>query len=202
MKSGFQLEANDPPDVLPLPNNAGYAMVAPGQVVPAAPAPLASVHDQVANDWTNSKAIDRARAVAFQIEAKVEHGTALDQAMKESGVALPPPQPLAARRIQIANAQGQVPPPLKILFILGQGKSRVLPDPGGRGFFIIKVDKIIPGNALGQPALIGRMANELQQGFAEDYAREFVSAMREELGAKRNESAIQAMKTRLLSSGG
>lgn len=202
LKTGFEIEPNDPPEIVTLPNNQGYAMVSPGQVVSAAPAPLATVHDQVANDWINSKAMDRARTVAEQIEAKVEHGTDLAQAMKESGIALPPVQPLAARRIQIANAQGQIPAPMKMLFTLAQGKSRMMADPQGRGYFIVKVNKIIPGNALMQPALIGRMQTELQQGVSEDYAQEFLAAMRKELAAKRNESAIQAMKTRMLRSGG
>lgn len=202
LKTGFELEPNDPPEIVTLPNNQGYAMVSPGQVVPGAPAPLASVHNQVATDWIAGKALDRARAVAEQVEAKVEQGTPLDQAMKESGAQLPPVQPLAARRIQIANAQGQIPPPLKILFTLGQGKSRMFPDPQGRGYFIVKVDKIVPGNVMTQPALIGQMESELQQGVSEEYARQFLAAMRKDIGAKRNDSAVQALKTKLAGSGG
>lgn len=202
LKTGFQIAPNDPPEIVMLPNNEGYAMVSPGQVVPAAPAPLDKVKDQVANDWINAKAMDRAKAVATQVEAKVERGMPLAQAMKESGAPLPAVQPLAARRIQIASAQGQIPAPLKMLFTLGQGKSRMFPDPQGRGFFIVKVDKITPGNATLQPSLIGQMQSELSQGMSEDYAHEFLAAMRQELGEKRNESAIQAMKTRLATSGG
>jgi len=202
LKTGFELEPNDPPEIVTLPDNQGYAMVSPGQVDPAAPAPLATVHDQVANDWIASKATDRARAVAVQVEAKVEHGMPLDQAMKESGVPLPPVHPLAARRIQLANAQGQIPAPLKILFSLAQGKSRMFPDPEGRGFLIVKVDKIVPGNIMTQPALIGQMESELQQGISEEYARQFLAAMRKEMGVERNDAAIRAEKARLVSSGG
>ena len=202
LKTGFQVAPSDPPEIVTLPDNKGYAMVSPGQVVPAAPAPLASVHDQVANDWINAKAMDRARQVAAQIEAKVEHGIPLAQAMKESGAPLPPVQPLAARRIQIATAQGPVPPVLKMLFSLGEGKSRMFADPQGRGYFIVDVKKIVPGNAMLQPALIGQMQNQLQQGVSDDYAREFLTAIRKEVGTDRNESAIQAMKTRMVSSGG
>ncbi|MGE5563799.1 MAG: peptidyl-prolyl cis-trans isomerase [Bacillota bacterium] len=202
LKTGFELEPNDPPEIVTLPNNEGYALVSPGEVVNAAPAPLTAVHDQVANDWINAKALERARAVATQIEAKVERGTPLAQAVKESGAPLPPVQPLAMRRIQIASAQGQIPAPLKMLFSLGQGKSRMMADPQGRGFFVVKVNKIIPGNAMLQPALIGQMQSELQQGVAEDYARQFLAAMRKQLGAKRNEGAIQAMKARLANNGG
>jgi peptidyl-prolyl cis-trans isomerase D len=201
LKSGFDLESNDPPEVVTLANGKGYAMIAPGQIVAAAPAPLASVHDQVASDWIDSKALDRARQVAAQVESKVEHGTPLAQAMKESGVALPPTQPLGARRIQIAMAQSPVPAPIKMLFSLSNGKSRMFPDPQGRGYYIVKLNKIEPGNALLNPSLIGRMQTELQQGVSDDYAREFLAAMRQDIGAKRNESAVAAMKTRMSTGG-
>jgi peptidyl-prolyl cis-trans isomerase D len=202
LKTGFELAASDPPEIVTLPNDQGYAMVSPSEVVPAAPAPLAQVHDQVAKDWVNAMALDRAHAAATKIEAKVEHGTPLAQAMKESGANLPPVAPLSARRIQLAMAQGPVPAPLKTLFTLGEGKSRMSPDPQGQGYFIVKVKKITPGNALAQPALIGRMQNELQEAISDDYGREFLAAMRQELGAKRNESAIQGFKSRMLSGGG
>lgn len=202
LKTGFALEPNDPPDFATLPDDQGYAMVSPGQVVPAAPAPLASVQDQVAKDWIQQQATERARAVAAQVEAKVEHGSSLADAMKSAGTSLPPPQPLKARRIQIATAQGPVPEPLKVLFTLGPGKSRMFPDPGGRGFFIVKVDKIDPGNALLQPDLIGQMQNELQGALSDDYASEFSASLRNQLKAKRNESAIQGLKARMTNSGG
>ena len=202
LKTGFEVEANDPPEIVSLANDQGYAMVSPGQVIPAAPAPLATVHDQVANDWIDMKAMERARVAATQVEAKIEHGTSLAQAIKESGTPLPPVQPLSARRIQLATAQGPIPPGMKLLFSLAEGKSRMMPDPQGHGFFIVKVKKITPGNALLQPTLIGQMQNELQQGMSGDYAEEFLAAMRQELKTKRNETAIQAMKSRMVSSGG
>ena len=59
----------------------------------------------------------------------------------------PPVQPIAARRIQLANAQGRVPAPLRLLFTLTQGKGRMAPEPG-RGFYVVKVNKIVPDNAM------------------------------------------------------
>jgi peptidyl-prolyl cis-trans isomerase D len=202
LKTGFEIETNDPPEIVSLPDNQGYAMVSPAQVAAAAPAPLAQVRERVASDWIDSKAMERARTVATQIQAKVARGTPLAQAIKESGAPLPPVQPLATRRIQIATAQGPVPAPIRMLFTLAEGKSRMMPDPEGRGFFIVKVDKITPGNALLQPALIGRMQNELQQGVSQEYAQEFLAAMRKEAGVERNDSAIQALKSRMMRNGG
>jgi peptidyl-prolyl cis-trans isomerase D len=202
LKTGFEIAPNDPPEIVSLQGDKGYVLVSPGQVVPAAPAPLASIRDQVATDWTNDQAFQHARATATAIAAKAAKGMALDQAMKESGVALPPVHPLAARRIQMAQANGQVPAPLKLLFTLGQGKSQAVADPGGRGFYIVKVTKIVPGNATLQPGLIAQMRTELQEAVTEDYARQFINAVRADMKAKRNESAIQAEKARITSSGG
>ena len=122
--------------------------------------------------------------------------------MKESGVALPATRPIAARRIQIAEANGQIAPPMQALFSLAQGKSRAVADSQGRGFFVVKVNKITPGNALLQPGLVSRMQNELQDALSQDYAQEFVAAVRADVKAKRNEDAIKAEKARITQSGG
>lgn len=201
LKTSFEIAPNDPPEIVTLPNDQGYAMVSPGQVIAAAPAPLASVRDRVAKDWTINQATERARAAASQVEAKVVRGEALDQAMKEVNPALPV-RPIGARRIQLATSQTPVPEPMRVLFTLGEGKSKMFPDPQGRGFYIVKVDKIIPGNALLQPGLIGRTATELQDAISDEYARQFMADVRKDMNVKRNESAIQGMKARLTSSGG
>jgi peptidyl-prolyl cis-trans isomerase D len=78
----------------------------------------------------------------------------------------------------------------------------MLADPGGRGFYVVKTNSIVPGNALLQPGLINRMQSELQESVSQEYAQQFQAAVRAEMKAKRNESAIAAEKARLVSSGG
>jgi peptidyl-prolyl cis-trans isomerase D len=185
--------------VVTLPNGQGYALVSPAQVVPAAPAPLASIRQQVAADWINGQATERARAVAQAIAAKTARGVSLGDAVKQSGAAIPPAQPLAARRIQIAMASGQVPPALQMLFTVSQGKSRMVADPQRRAFYIVKVTKIVSGNALLQPALIAQMQNELQQAIGADYESQFMAAIRAEMKVKRNDAAIEAEKRQITS---
>jgi peptidyl-prolyl cis-trans isomerase D len=202
LKSGFDLAPSDPPDIVALASKTGYVMVSPAQVVPAAPAPLAKIHDQVAADWVNDQARQHAAAAAIGIAAKASGGMSLADAVKTAGIALPSVQPIAARRIQIAAQNGQVPAPLRLLFTLGQGKSRMAPDPGGRGFYVVKTNTIVPGNALLQPTLISRMQTELSQSVSEEYAQQFQAAVRAEMKARRNEAAIQAEKAQLISRGG
>ena len=88
----------------------------------------------------------------------------ITDAMKGVGVPFPPARPVNARRIQIATAQGPVSPVLKMLFTLSAGKSSLGALPEGGGFFVVKVGKITPGNAVAAPDLITQVQGELRPG--------------------------------------
>jgi peptidyl-prolyl cis-trans isomerase D len=198
VKTGFEMAANDPPEVVGLPDNAGYVVVSPAEIIAAAPPPLASIKARVAVDWIKSEGMKRAKAAADAIAAKAGRGVPLTQAIRESGVSLPPPAPVAARRMQIVTAENPVPPAVQALFLLGQGKARSVPAPNDRGFVVVKVDKIIPGNALLQPSLIARMQTDLQQATADAYAQQFVAAAGKYLEVERHPEAIAAAKKRIV----
>ncbi len=200
VKAGFDIAPSDEPEIATLANDGGFAIVSPNQVVQAAPAPLASIRDRVANDWIQSQAMLRAQKAAEQIAAKAGSGMSVADAVKQSGLNAPV-QPLSARRIQIAQSKGPVAPAIRTLFTLTAGKSRAVPDEQGRGFFVIKVDKITPGNALMQPGLIGGMSHELQRATEDEYARQFLAAIRANLKVKMNAAAITELKHRLLTGG-
>ena len=199
VKAGFEIAANDPPEIPALADKSGYVMVAPAEVVPAAPAPLASIRERVASDWVAGQAIVRAKAAATAIAAKASRGMSLAEAVKQGGVALPV-RPLTARRMQIAQANPEVMPALRVLFSQTAGKSRMVPDTQGRGFFIVKTSKVTPGSALLVPGLIAQMRNELQQSTGDDYARQFVSAIRKDINVRRNEDAIRTLKQQIFTS--
>ncbi len=201
LQSGFQMAPTDEPDLVTLPNNAGYAVVSPEQVVPPSPPPLATVRAQVATDWINDQAMQRARTAATQIAAKASGGMSLNEALKGVGVAIPDARPVSARRIQIATAQGPVSPALKMLFSLSVGQSQMAADPQDAGFFVIKVTKVTPGNALVAPNLITQVQSELGRSVTQDYAEEFQNAVKRQLKVKRNDSAIESFRARLATSG-
>jgi peptidyl-prolyl cis-trans isomerase D len=202
LQSGFQIAQNDEPEIVTLSNNAGYGVVSPADVVPAAPAPLAAIRAQVAADWINDQAVQRARAAATQIADKASAGMSVSDALKGLGIALPAPRPITARRIQIATSQGPVSPALRMLFTLPAGKGGTGAVPQGGGFFVVKVDKITPGNALIAPNLIAQVQAELGRAASQDYAEEFLAAIKRQLKVKRNNSAIESFRTRLITSGG
>jgi len=201
LKAGFEMAVDDDPEVVTLANDEGYALVDVENVVEAAPAPLAQIRDKVRDDWIQRKASDRARATAADIAAKVTRGMDIKQATAAAGVRLPPVQDMKARRLQISQANPNTAAPLKMLFTLLQGKSRMVADPQGRAFFVVKNNKIIPGNALSNPVLIAQTQAAFQETATEELGTQLMAAMKAEQGVKRNESAIASSKQRITGSG-
>ena len=201
LKAGFELAENEDPIIVTLADDAGYMLVAPARIVAAAPAPFGDVRDRVRGDWIARQASERARAAATAIAAKVAGNSSVADAVAQSGVKMPPVQQVASRRLELTQLGDQVPAPVQLLFSLGAGKSRMIADPQGRGFYIVKVNKIIPGNALSQPGLIGTVQRDFQEPLSQEYGQQFVNAMRSEVGVRRNDSAIAESRKRLTASG-
>ena len=201
VKTGFAMGADEDAEIVTLPNDAGYVVVAIDRIIESAPAPLAEIKDRVRADWIQRKASDRARAVASEIAAKVARGTDMAKAMDEAGIPLPPVQPMSARRIQVGQANADAAVPLRMLFTLTQGKSRLVADPKGRGFMIIKTNKIVPGNAMNNPMLIAQTQAEFQQSASNELGQQMLIAMKLDQGVKRNEEKIAAAKRRITGAG-
>jgi peptidyl-prolyl cis-trans isomerase D len=201
LQAGFGMEADSDPEVVTLPDEAGFALVAVDQVMEAAPAPLAQIKDQVREDWIQRKAADRARAIAANIAAKVAKGMTMEQAAAEAKAPIPPVQPITARRLQISQADPAAVAPLRMMFSLAQGKSRMVADPRGRGFFIVKTNRITPGDASTNPLLVGQTQAEFQRAVSDELGQQMVLAMKADQGVKRNDEAIAATKQRIIGSG-
>ena len=201
LKTGFAMGPDEDAEIVTLPDDGGYVVVAVDRVIESAPAPLAEIKARVREDWIQRKANDRARAIASEIAAKVARGTAIDKAMDEAGVPLPPVQPMSARRLQIGQANADAAVPLRMLFTLTQGKSRLVADPKGRGFMIIKTNKIVPGNAMNSPLLIAQTQTEFQQTASNELGQQMLAAMKADQGIKRNEEKITAAKRRITGAG-
>ena len=101
----------------------------------------------------------------------------------------------------MAQMGENVPSPVRMLFNLAAGKSRMVAAPNGQGFYIIRVTKIVPGNALNAPGLISRMQGEFGRYAGDEYGQEFLGAIQASLKVKRNDQAIAEARKRLLSSG-
>jgi peptidyl-prolyl cis-trans isomerase D len=202
LEGAFAVEPGEDPAVETIQDNQRYALVAVTRVVPAAVPPLASIRDRVKADLIVRRASERARAIASAIVARINGGTAPAQAFAQAQVKLPPVQTITATRREIARADAQVPPPMAMMFSLPRGKARLLPAPDGRGWFVVYLDRIVPGDASKEPGLIQAVRRQFEGIIGEEYARQFTTAIRDELKIERNDEALGKLKAELAGPGG
>ncbi|HEY0129909.1 MAG TPA: peptidyl-prolyl cis-trans isomerase, partial [Allosphingosinicella sp.] len=201
LEGAFAMEPGEDPAVETIQENQRYALIAVARAVPAAVPPLASIRDRVKADLIVRRASERARAVASSIVARINAGTPPSQAFASAQVKLPPVQTLTATRREIARANAQVPPPMAMMFSLPRGKARLLPAPDGRGWFVVYLDRIVPGDAGKEPALVQAVRNQFAAIIGEEYARQFTTAIRDDLKIERNEEALRKLKADLAGPG-
>jgi peptidyl-prolyl cis-trans isomerase D len=201
LQSAFEVEANAEPVVEAIAPNERYALVSVTNVVAAAAPPLAQIRERVKADLAARNAGERARAVAASIMSRINAGTPPAQAFAEAQIKLPAPEPVTAVRRDIARQGAQVPPALSMLFSMPRGKAKLIPAPNGAGWFVVYLEKIVPGNATGTPELIDAVKGQFAQVMGDEYARQFTAAMRAKVKVKRNEDGVKQLRQDLLGGG-
>jgi peptidyl-prolyl cis-trans isomerase D len=194
---GFQSEVGDDPQVAPVGRDGSFVLAKLEKIVPAAPRPIATVMDQVKKDFLVDRQVKQARAVAVAVVDKVNKGQPLAKALGETGIKLDATKPMAANRGQLV-ASRQPPPPLVLLFSMAQGTAKMLQAPYKGGWFVIVEDTIERGDARGKPDIVAKMRADLGGTAGDEYAQQFLRAVRNQVGVKRNEPAINALRASLL----
>jgi len=197
LRAGFEMGVDEDPVVETIVPNQRFAILDVVRAVPAAAPPIAQIRDRVAADVIQDRAFQRARAVATSIAAKVNAGTAPRAAFAEAEMTLPAIQEVDARRVDVAQAQGPVPPELAMLFSLPQGRSKILAEPRGLGWFVVSLAEAIPGDASEQPGLIQATRGQLEGIMGQEHSAQFARAAEAGLKITRDENAIGRVKNQL-----
>ena len=200
--AGFQAAEGDAPQMVQTAADGSFALVGLGRIVPAAPRPLAQVRDMVAKAFVLDRARTAARALANRIVAEVNKGTPLAQALSGAGRSLPPAKPLAASRAQLAANPRAAPAPLVLMFSMTQGTARLIAAPDGNGWLIVKLDRIVPGNAAGQAGVLAATRRDLGRQIGNEYVQQFAKAVRADLGTTIDAAAVARGRAALLGAGG
>lgn len=195
--AGFAASPGDAPQMVPVGNDGGFALVALDQVTPAAPAPLAEVKTRVAADIKADRGRAESRKVAQAVLAKVNGGTAINAAIAATGLKLPGVQPINAQRAQLAALQGRVPPPLALLFSMDAKSAKLLEAPDRSGWFVIHLDTIEHGDATGKPNVILGMRADIGRSLGQELVQQFATAARKAVGVSRNAAALAKLRADL-----
>ncbi len=100
-------------------------------------------------------------------------------------------------REQLAQRGQQVPPPLALLFSMAEGTAKLLRAPNNRGWYVVTLKDIVPGQVAANDPILAAAQKELGQIAGREYAEQLRKAIRAEVGATRNDAAIKGVRTRL-----
>ncbi len=202
LSAGFQSEEGDDPQVVQTGPDGSFALVALDRVVRAAPRPFAQVRDQVIVDVADDRARRAARAAATKVLAAVNGGKTLQQALSEAKVVGGEVDQVVAARAQI-NADPRGPNPvLALLFSMKGGTAKMLESPDGKGWLIVKLNQISPGDAAKVPPVVASTRQDLGRFVGAEYAQQFTEAVKAKLKVTRNPEAIAKVKATLNGQGG
>lgn len=201
-QGGFAMEQDQEPQIIPIGQDGSFALIKTERVLPAAPRPIADVRDTVVKDLIANRQLQGARKVAAAVLADINKGTPIADALKKTGLTLPPLQPLDASRGQIAQMGPQLPAPVRLMFSMAAKKAKLTESPNGGGYWVVWLDEIQAGNAAGNAALIAQTRGQLGQATGPEYVEQFAAAVRKAVGVKRDEAAITRLKAQLGGQGG
>jgi peptidyl-prolyl cis-trans isomerase D len=202
VQAGFAAEEGDTPVTVPLGQDGSFAVVGLDRIVRAAPVPLADIRPRVVADVQADRARRTARQRAEAVLQKVNGGMALPAALAAAGVKGPPVQSLTSTRAQLNADPRGVNPVLALLFSIPQNSARMLESPENKGWLIVRVNQIVPGDASRQPGVVNATRSDLGRSMGREYAEQFAQAIVTQQGAKRNKAAIEQLKKELAGAGG
>lgn len=195
----FSVEEDSSAQVVEIIPGQQYAIMNITNIQEAAPPPLDSIKPLVERDYVLDQGSKKAKAVADQIAKQVGEGISFAKAIADTKAKLPAIDRVKTTRAELAqmSQQGQVPPPLSLMFSMAQGTAKALRAPRDQGWFVVALDKVIPGKAADRPDLLAATTTQFKQVFGNEYTEQFVNAMKEDVGVERNDSALSTIKSQL-----
>jgi peptidyl-prolyl cis-trans isomerase D len=197
LRDAFQAETDDDATVIALAPGLSYTIYDLDQITPAAPRAIADVRDQIKADMENARASNASRAIANAIVAKINKGTALAEAVSAAGVRLPATQTIRAKRLDLTEQKGGVPPTVETLFRMVNKQARLIQTPDKSGWSIVTLTSVTQPPVTNQPGLVQATQQQMARIIGDEYAAQFTTAVRASVNATRNPEAIAKIKSDL-----
>lgn len=197
LSTAFTMEEEEP-QVAEVDPGKTFLLYEVSEITAAAPAPLKEIRDRVTAEAILADGAKGARLAAERILAQLRKGVPLEKALAAEKRPLPAPQRLSMTRDQLAAMGEKVPPPLALFFSMAEGTSKRLLGASNGGWYVVKLDDIVPGKVSATDPVLAQAKQELGQLAGNEYEAQFRAAVRTEVGVERNKNAIDAVRRRLL----
>ncbi len=198
LETAFQMDESEP-ELAELVRGERFIVFEVEEITESAAAPLDTIEDQVTAEWRRSEGDKLAREAADRVLGKLNSGESeLLAALNAEEARLPAPQRINMTLAELTPQQGQrIPTPLVLLFSMAENTVKRLEARNDLGWYIVELDDIsVTPLEDGDPALLQAEA-AIARSISSEYAAQVTTAMREELGVDRNDTAIDAVRRQL-----
>ena len=187
VKTAFATSIGQPSDLKEL-NDQGYYMVAVDKVAPAAPRPLAEVHDKVVAAWQAGERATRLAKLGQDYADAVNKGQKLGDLAALHGLKTFTTQPLSRY-----EANKELPPDVTAkLFTAKQGQA-VTGSEGDKGVVVATVTTILPPDPAKATAQKEAIAREIEQTTKGDLLSQYEQSLRARYPVSVNHDALDRL---------
>lgn len=197
LATAFAMDKEGEPQLAELDPGKLFVVFDVNRIEPSAPAPLAQIRNDVIAAWMLEQGAAGAKAAAAKVVEQVRRGTELGAAMASLGVPAPPVEQVKLNRQQLAQMQGRVPTSIALMFSMAEGTAKTLPAKNDQGWYVVSLKNIEPGRIDRNAPLVANAQRELGEAAGREYAEALRRAIRAEVGVKKNQTAIDAVRTQL-----
>jgi len=197
LQTAFSMEQENQPQIAEVDPGKTFVIFDVTDISRSAVAPLKEIKDDVIEAYMMDKGFSAAQAAAKKMQAAVGKEGDLSKALAALGKPLPPVQNINMDRTELTSMGQQIPPPLALLFSMAQGTVKLLPAPQDRGWFVVQLKEIQVKEIAKDDPLVAVTARELGNLAGDEYVEAFRNAVTAEIGVKRNQAAIDAVRQQL-----
>ncbi|HKX78872.1 MAG TPA: peptidyl-prolyl cis-trans isomerase [Novosphingobium sp.] len=200
LSTAFMME-QEKPQLAEVERGKTFMLYDVSDIAESAPAPLKDIRNDVQLAYLTDQGSRAAKQAADKVRSEVRKGKSLRDAVAALGKQGAQVQSVAMTRPQLSElqqrSQGQVPRPLAMMFNMAQGTVKVRQAERGLGWFIVSLTKIEPGKIAAGDRIVDVARGELGQIAGREYSDALGRAIKGEVGVKRNEAGIRAVRQQL-----
>ncbi|HSJ79505.1 MAG TPA: SurA N-terminal domain-containing protein [Erythrobacter sp.] len=197
LSTAFQMEESEP-QLAQVGDSQEFVIFEVARIEEAAAPPIAQVREAAIAGWKRAQGATLAKAAAERIMAKARGTSTLSAAIAaENKPGIEREVIDLSRRQLLASQQGNLPPPLVLMFSMAEGSVKLLEAPRNLGWYVVALEDISTSPVDSEPGLVQQTRQQLGAALSDEYRRQATAAMRTELGVTRNDAAIAALRRQL-----
>jgi len=197
LETAFQMDEGEP-QLAEIVRGQTYLVFEVGEVTPSAAAPIDEIKEPLTVAWRLDEGAKLAKAASDRIMKLTEGDSSLAAAVRAEETRLPPADNVDLGRREIVGQNGQVPPPLALMFSMAKGTVKRLEATQNLGWFVVDLDSISAEPVEEGNPMIAATSQQLQSALVAEYSQQLTKAMAKEIGVERNDDAIEAVRKQLL----